>query len=148
VTRFLVVDRTGLVRRSALPPEVDVVAAVEGPAKGLEAVTELAPDAVVVAAIVSPADAVSVLALLDGVDRRDGDALRVLERCRRGDAPLTPREREVLTLLARGYTSREIARELAISIRTVEMHRAAVVRKLGATSRAELVGGAERLGLR
>jgi DNA-binding CsgD family transcriptional regulator len=52
---------------------------------------------------------------------------------------LTPREREVATLLAYGYTNGEIAGRLAISIRTAEMHRANAMRKLGAASRAEIV---------
>ena len=54
-------------------------------------------------------------------------------------AGLTPRELEVLRLVAGGYTNPEIAERLVISIRTVETHRAAIYRKLGATSRAELV---------
>jgi two-component system, NarL family, response regulator NreC len=52
---------------------------------------------------------------------------------------LTPREREVATLLAYGYTNGEIARRLTISIRTAEMHRANAMRKLGAETRAEIV---------
>ncbi len=52
---------------------------------------------------------------------------------------LSPREREVLQLAARGLTSREIASELGISPRTVEVHRAAVMHKTGAASVADLV---------
>lgn len=52
---------------------------------------------------------------------------------------LSPREQEVLHLAARGLTSREIASELGISYRTVEVHRAAVMRKTGAGSVADLV---------
>ena len=51
---------------------------------------------------------------------------------------LTPREREVLRLLARGYAYKEIARRLAISVKTVETHVSAVLRKLQLTSRHEL----------
>ncbi|HZR95153.1 MAG TPA: response regulator transcription factor [Gaiellaceae bacterium] len=53
--------------------------------------------------------------------------------------PLTERERDVLTLLALGYTNQEIGRKLFISVRTVDSHRARVMRKLGLETRAELV---------
>jgi DNA-binding NarL/FixJ family response regulator len=51
---------------------------------------------------------------------------------------LTPREREVLRLIARGYTYKEIARELYISIKTVESHVSSVLRKLQLSSRHQL----------
>jgi len=51
---------------------------------------------------------------------------------------LTPRERDVLRLLARGYAYKEIARRLSISVKTVESHASAVLRKLQLTSRHEL----------
>jgi DNA-binding NarL/FixJ family response regulator len=51
---------------------------------------------------------------------------------------LTAREREVLRLIARGYAYKEIARLLAISIKTVETHVSAVLRKLQLSSRYEL----------
>jgi two-component system response regulator NreC len=56
---------------------------------------------------------------------------------------LTPREVEVLRLLARGYTNRQIAEILNISIRTVEGHRANLAGKLGLSSRVELANYAE-----
>jgi two-component system response regulator NreC len=64
---------------------------------------------------------------------------------RRGSAiePLTPRELEVLRLLARGNTNRQIASLLGLSMRTVENHRANLMGKLGLTSRVELVNYAE-----
>jgi DNA-binding CsgD family transcriptional regulator len=52
---------------------------------------------------------------------------------------LTSRESEVLGLLALGYTNREIAEQLVLSVRTVESHRARIQRKLSISSRAELV---------
>jgi DNA-binding CsgD family transcriptional regulator len=52
---------------------------------------------------------------------------------------LTPREREVLTLLAYGHTNDEVAEHLTISVRTAEMHRANAMRKLRVRSRAEIV---------
>ncbi len=60
---------------------------------------------------------------------------------------LTPREIEVLRLVAGGYTNPEIAEKLVISIRTVETHRAAIHRKLGTSSRAEVVSFAREHGL-
>jgi DNA-binding NarL/FixJ family response regulator len=51
---------------------------------------------------------------------------------------LTPREREVLRLIARGYTYREIGKELFISTKTVETHVSAVLRKLQLTNRHQL----------
>jgi two-component system response regulator NreC len=60
---------------------------------------------------------------------------------------LTPREVEVLRLVATGYTNRQIAEELTISVRTVESHRASVMDKLGLHSRVELVRYATKQGL-
>jgi DNA-binding NarL/FixJ family response regulator len=51
---------------------------------------------------------------------------------------LTAREREVLRLIARGYTYREIARELFISVKTVESHVSSVLRKLQLSTRHQL----------
>jgi two-component system response regulator NreC len=52
---------------------------------------------------------------------------------------LTPREQEVLRLIALGHTSVEIAAKLGLSPRTIETHRARIHRKLGLATRAELV---------
>jgi two-component system response regulator NreC len=60
---------------------------------------------------------------------------------------LSPRERDVLALLARGHTNAEIAQQLLVSLRTVESHRANLRSRLGLNSRAELVDAARRLGL-
>ena len=54
-------------------------------------------------------------------------------------ARLSPREREVVTQLAHGLTSKQIARELGLSPRTVEMHRARLLRKLGVRSTTQLL---------
>lgn len=60
---------------------------------------------------------------------------------------LTDRQREVLVLVARGYTNQEIANELVISVKTVEKHKAELMDRLGLTSRASLVNYALRKGL-
>lgn len=57
---------------------------------------------------------------------------------------LTPREKDVLRHLARGYTYKEVARRLEISIKTVETHASAVLRKLQLSSRHELSRWAAR----
>jgi two-component system response regulator NreC len=70
------------------------------------------------------------------------------EALKRAEAdPLSDREREILVLLARGYTNQEIAKQLFISVRTAETHRAHVMQKLRLTTRAELVSYALSNGL-
>jgi DNA-binding NarL/FixJ family response regulator len=113
----------------------DVVAVVRGGARGY------------VTKAISGAD------LLDAVRRvAEGDAVFsprlagfVLDAFAGGPAEddeeldrLTPREREVMRLIARGYTYREVASELVLSIKTVETHVSAVLRKLQLSDRREL----------
>jgi two-component system response regulator FixJ len=57
----------------------------------------------------------------------------------RGFAQLTPREREVLQLITDGQSNKEAGRELGISPRTIEVHRARVMEKLGARNTADLM---------
>ena len=61
--------------------------------------------------------------------------------------PLTPREAEVLTLIAEAYTTRQIAEALFISPKTVENHRGRIFQKLGMHDRVELTRYAIRRGL-
>jgi DNA-binding CsgD family transcriptional regulator len=63
------------------------------------------------------------------------------------DDHLSPRERDVLRLLAAGHTNREVADLLCISVRTAETHRASIRRKLGADTHAALVRHAIEAGL-
>ena len=60
---------------------------------------------------------------------------------------LSPRERQVLELLAHGHTNREIAARLFLSVKTVETHRSRLSDKLGLHRRADLVRLAIELGL-
>jgi DNA-binding NarL/FixJ family response regulator len=74
-----------------------------------------------------------------------------LEAARAGVAqredPLTPRELEVVKLIAESYTTRDIASELVISEKTVERHRANILEKLGFRDRVALTRYAIRRGL-
>lgn len=53
--------------------------------------------------------------------------------------PLTPRETQIIKLIAKGYTNRQIAEKFCISVRTVESHRANLTDKLNLTNRADLI---------
>jgi DNA-binding CsgD family transcriptional regulator len=61
--------------------------------------------------------------------------------------PLSPREQEVLRLIAEAHTNREIGEILGLSEKTVESHRGSILRKLGMRDRVELVRYAIRRGL-
>ncbi len=74
-----------------------------------------------------------------------------LDRARRGspvpERVLTPREEEVLKLIAEGYSARQVAETLFISIKTVERHRANILQKLQLRDRLDLARYAIRSGL-
>jgi DNA-binding NarL/FixJ family response regulator len=74
-----------------------------------------------------------------------------LERVRRGErvstSVLTPRENEVVKLIAEGHSSAEIAQALTISLKTVERHRSNILQKLGMRDRTQLTRYAIRAGL-
>ncbi len=115
----------------------DVLAVIRAGARGYVTKT-IAPDDLVAAiervrggdAVFSPRLAGFVLDAFAGtVEPADVDP--ELDR-------LTPREREVLRHIARGYTYKEAARRLAISTKTIESHVSAVLRKLQLSSRHEL----------
>lgn len=75
----------------------------------------------------------------------------VLDRAARGeeivDDPLTPREKDVVKLIAEGHTADEIAQTLQISVKTVDRHRSNVLEKLGLRHRVDLTRYAIRRGL-
>jgi two-component system response regulator NreC len=78
--------------------------------------------------------------------------LDYLKRADSDDQPLiyddlTPREREVLTLIAEGLSNAEIAEKLVISVKTVDRHRENIMRKLNLHSRVDLVKYALKIGL-
>jgi DNA-binding NarL/FixJ family response regulator len=71
----------------------------------------------------------------------------VLERGAEAESELTPREEEIVKMVAEANTSREIAEMLHLSEKTVENHRANAMKKLGMRDRVELVRYAIRQGL-
>lgn len=80
---------------------------------------------------------------LDAERRREGAVQSVLQaRC----ATLTARERDIFPLIAAGHSNKDVARLLGISFRTVELHRARVMRKLGAGTLLELAAIARACG--
>jgi DNA-binding CsgD family transcriptional regulator len=64
-----------------------------------------------------------------------------------GDVPLTPRELEVLALLAEGASNKAIARRLGISVHTAKFHVGSLLDKLDAVGRTDAVAHAARLGV-
>ncbi len=86
--------------------------------------------------------AIAAKLIEDYVRRVRGD-----EEAGAAEEPLTPREREVLKLIARGSTNLDVAQTLSVSKKTVESHRANIMRKLDAHDVTELVRYAIRKGL-
>ena len=84
-------------------------------------------------------------ALQNDRERRDGEETKA--KLRRLFESLTPREREVMTLVTKGLMNKQIAGELSVSEITIKIHRGQVMRKMGARSLADLVRMAEGLGL-
>lgn len=76
-----------------------------------------------------------------------GIAALLLRATDGGAGSLTPREREVLRLVAEGLSSNEIAKQLELSVKTVESHRSRIMTKLDVTNAAGLVREAIRLGI-
>ena len=95
--------------------------------------------------LVKPLDARSIVArvrsAITAFARRDGSATGKigLPADFPGQSLLTPREREVLTQIAEGASNKEVGRRLGISPRTVEVHRARLMGKIGARNAADLV---------
>jgi len=115
----------------------DVIGTIRGGARGYVTKTITGPELVSAIGRVSEGDAVFSPRLAGFVlDAFSGsiDVAAVDEDLDR----LTEREREVMRLIARGYAYKEVAKELFISIKTVETHMSSVLRKLQLSSRHEL----------
>jgi DNA-binding CsgD family transcriptional regulator len=69
------------------------------------------------------------------------------ERSERDEFELTPRERDVLALMAEGASNKQIAKQLGISVHTAKFHVASVLEKLDATGRTDAVAHAARMGV-
>ncbi len=166
--RVVIVDDHGLFRsgvRSELGDEVEVVGEADDVQPAITLITACVPDVVlldvhlpggggqaVVTAVRASQPQVRFLAVAGGdtvfSPRLAGFVLDAFAAVP-ADGPgvptldpeldqLSPREREVLRLIARGYTYKEIARELFISVKTVESHVSSVLRKLQLSTRHQL----------
>jgi FixJ family two-component response regulator len=90
-------------------------------------------------------DAVKAALERDRNRRRDQDAMAIKQSL---FASLTPRERQVMALVTSGLMNKQIAGEIGLSEITVKIHRGSLMKKMKATSLAELVRIAESLGIR
>jgi two-component system nitrate/nitrite response regulator NarL len=87
----------------------------------------------------------AIEALVAGGSFFASDVVKVMKRCP-PSAALSIRQREILEYLVEGYSNKEIAKRLNVSIRTVESHRVVIKRKLGAGRPVDLLRCAVRMG--
>ncbi len=125
--RAMVAGARGYVLKTASPQEI------------LDALRQVAQGWVVISPTMAPL-------LLGHLRQGEGRALspRILPQ---PETPLTPREEEVLRLIARGLTNQEIAQELVVSVDTVKSHVRAVLGKLQASSKREAAAWAREQGM-
>lgn len=120
----------------------DVIAVIRAGARGYVTKTISGPDLVAAVRRVAEGDAVFSPRLagfvLDAFASMPGASDGPVASFDPELDQLSPREREVLRLIARGYTYKELARELSISTKTVESHVSAVLRKLQLSTRHQL----------
>ena len=120
------------------PLLADRVVAILGDAPGVRLVTAGEPADVVVVSNRDIANATPTsIGTTQAADATDASA----------DPILTPREREVLALLAEGASNKTIARRLGISVHTAKFHVGSLLDKLDATGRTDAVTHAARLGV-
>jgi DNA-binding NarL/FixJ family response regulator len=115
----------------------DVIGTIRGGARGYVTKTITGPELVDAIRRVSDGDAVFSPRLAGFVLDAFAGSIEVAAVDEDLDR-LTTREREVLRLIARGYTYKEVAKQLFISVKTVETHVSAVLRKLQLSNRHEL----------
>jgi len=135
---------TAFLALSVSDAAVDVIAAVRAGARGYVTKSISGPDLVDAIVRVANGDAVFSPRLagfvLDAFVGASAEEDEELDR-------LTPREKDVMRLLARGYTYKEIAAELFLGIKTIETHASSVLRKLQLSNRRELSRWASRRNL-
>lgn len=141
------VDATRLIRAEADPPHVliltnydtdaDILGAVEAGASGY--LLKDAPPEELIAAVRAAAAGESALA--------PAIRTRLVMRVQAPESQLSPREREVLALVAGGASNREIGEQLFLSEATVKSHLVHIFTKLDVTSRTSAVAKARELGL-
>jgi DNA-binding NarL/FixJ family response regulator len=115
----------------------DVIGTIRGGARGYVTKTITGPELVAAISRVADGDAVFSPRLAGFVLDAFAGSIEVADVDEDLDR-LTEREREVMRLIARGYAYKEVAKELYISIKTVETHMSSVLRKLQLSSRHEL----------
>jgi FixJ family two-component response regulator len=93
-------------------------------------------------------DLLEVVSEAVAADRRARGEQRELTKLRNRLKTLTPREHEVCTLIVTGMLNKQVAFELGTSEKTIKVHRARIMEKMGAGSLADLVRFAEKLGVR
>jgi FixJ family two-component response regulator len=92
-------------------------------------------------------DLIDAVATAVQIDQNRRHNLAQITRLRERYALLTPRERQVMVLVASGLMNKQVANELSISEVTVKMHRASAMRKMGAKTVATLARMAEALNI-
>ena len=132
-----VAPRTSFLALSVSDAAEDVIATIRAGARGYVTKTITGPDLVAAVERVATGDAVFSPRLAGFVLDAFAGTIEVAQVDDDLDR-LTERERQVMRLIARGYSYREVAGELFISVRTVETHVSSVLRKLQLSSRHEL----------
>src|SRR6187549_2808243 len=151
VTRILIADdhpivRSGVRKVLDAKPDLEVVAEAED---GAEAVEKAVAEDVHLAILDVSMPRMTGIQAATELNKRKPE-LRLLMLSMYDSEQfdvLTPRELEVLKLIAEAYTSKEIAQQLFISVKTVERHRQNILDKLGMRDRVELTRYAIRRGL-
>lgn len=144
-------DRNGIealaaVKRGDAPPRVVVFTAYGGKER-IAGALERGADSYVLKGTASDELLEAIRAVARGEQYLPRTIASELVGALRGRERLTPREREILKLLAGGLANREIAQRLGISERTVKFHVSEILARLEASNRAHAVAVAQELGL-